>query len=189
MTPQIRPGACGSTSGEPRSLFTQFLVFILCWIGLVLLIAPDLTPSAVRIVYNASDSVPRGLYLVEHVSHVRVGDLVVVRLSQGAAALAAQRNYLPRGVPVIKHVAATAPQLVCVRDGEVRVDGESVASALATDAAGRTLVPWQGCRQLVDAELLLLSAHAASFDSRYFGPVDGVQVIGRARPLWNRGSS
>src|SRR5438132_1418289 len=111
---------------EPRSIFGQFIVFILCWIGLVLLIAPDLSPHAVHIVYNASDSAPRGLYLVERASHVQAGDLMVVRLPRAVAALAAHRGYLPSGVPLIKPVAGVAPQIVCVSGGEVRVNGESV---------------------------------------------------------------
>ena len=171
---------------EPRSIFGQFMVFMFCWIGLVLLIAPDLSPRAVQIVYNASDSAPRGLYLVERASHVQPGDLVVARLPPTVAALAAQRGHLPSGVPLIKPVAAVAPQVVCVSGGEVRVNGELVASTLAADAQGRELVPWNGCRPLVDTELFLLSTHPASFDSRYFGPVNGAQVIGRAVPLWIR---
>lgn len=173
-------------SNEPSSIFSQFLALILCWIGLALLIAPELKSSPVRIIYNASDSAPRGLYLVETASRVRAGDLVVVRLRRHVAALAAQRGYLPAAVPLIKRVAAIAPQKVCVDGGNVRVDGESVAQALVADAAGRPLSAWHGCRELVDTEMFLLSAHPASFDSRYFGPVDGIQMVGRARSLWTR---
>lgn len=176
-------------TGEPTSIFGQFIVFILSWIGLVLLLVRELSAPVVHIVYNASDSAPRGLYLVEPASQLRVGDLVVVRLPRNVAALAAQRGYLPFGVPVIKPVAALAPQHVCVDDSGVHVDGESLASTLAADAMGRTLSPWHGCRQLVDTELFLLSMHPSSFDSRYFGPLDSAQVIGRARPLLNRRSS
>jgi type IV secretory pathway protease TraF len=71
----------------------------------------------------------------------------------------------------------------------MRVNGESVATTLAVDARGNPLVPWHGCRQLVDSEMFLLSAHPGSYDSRYFGPVDAIQVIGRARPLLNRSGS
>ncbi len=44
---------------------------------------------------------------------------------------------------------------------------------------------WSGCRRLAAHELFLIApASAASFDSRYFGPVTRAQVIGRAVPLW-----
>jgi type IV secretory pathway protease TraF len=32
---------------------------------------------------------------------------------------------------------------------------------------------------------LIAPGSAASFDSRYFGPVTRAQVIGRALPVWN----
>lgn len=179
-------GRKANACGEPPSIFGQFIVFILCWVSLALLIAPELKTPAVRVIYNASDSAPRGLYLVEPALQVRPGDFVVVRLRRDAAAFAAQRGYLPAGVPLIKRVAAIAPQSVCADGVGVRVDGESVAQTLNADAAGRPLPAWHGCRELANTEIFLLSAHPASFDSRYFGPVDGIQVVGRARPLWNR---
>jgi conjugative transfer signal peptidase TraF len=175
------PNACG----EPPSIFGQFIVFFFCWVGLVMLITPELKTPAVRIIYNASESAPRGLYLIGPASRVRAGDLVVVRLRRDVGAIAAQRGYLPAGLPLIKRVAAIAPQRVCADTAGVRVDGESLVQTTDEDAAGRPLSAWHGCRELVNTELFLLSAHPASFDSRYFGPVDGVQVVGRARPLWN----
>lgn len=179
-------GRKANACGEPPSIIGQFIVFILCWVGLALLIAPELKTPAVRVIYNASDSAPRGLYLVEPASQVRAGDLVVVRLRRDVAALTAQRGYLPAGVPLIKRVAAVAPQSVCADGAGVRVDGESVAQTLNADAAGRPLSAWHGCRELADSEMFLLSAHPASFDSRYFGPVDRMQLVGRAQPYWNR---
>lgn len=171
---------------QPRSIFNELMILLATWIALVMLAAPQWSPSPVHFVYNASDSVPRGFYTVEPASRLRAGDLVIVRLRNDVAAHAAQRHYLPVGVPLIKHVAALPPQHVCVDASGVRVDGELIASTVAADAAGRTLTAWAGCRQLHDAEVFLLSEHPASFDSRYFGPVSAMQVIGRARPLGGR---
>lgn len=168
---------------EPPSIFGELMIFVLTGIGFVLLAAPTLSRFPVRFVYNHSDSAPRGWYVVEAANRVRPGDLVVVRLRREAAVLAAERKYLPKGVPLLKSVAAIAPQHVCSDETGVRIDGELVASAMAADANGRPLAPWRGCRRLDGRELFLLSAHPRSFDSRYFGPVDAPQVLGRARPL------
>jgi conjugative transfer signal peptidase TraF len=173
---------------EPRSMFGKFIIFVLSSIALVLLIAPDWSPSGPRLVYNASDSAPRGFYIVDAARHLHVGDLVVARMPLDAAALAAQRQYLPKDVPLIKTVAAIAPQLVCVRADGVRIDGKWVAPVLDADARGRRLTAWPACRQLADTELFIMSAHPASFDSRYFGPVDATRVLGRARPLAEGGA-
>jgi len=44
---------------------------------------------------------------------------------------------MPRGVPLLKRVAAVAGQTVCARDGEVWFDGRAVAHALPVDGRGR----------------------------------------------------
>ncbi|AEB58919.1 conjugative transfer signal peptidase TraF [Ectopseudomonas mendocina NK-01] len=98
--------------------------------------------------------------------------------------LAAQRGYLPANVPLLKTVAAMAPQRVCVQGSQVRIDGVVVARRLRWDRQGRPLPNWQACRHLVGDELFLLSSNPVSFDSRYFGPVSVDAVIGRAQPLW-----
>lgn len=141
--------------------------------------------SPLQFVYNASDSVPIGWYHIAPASSLAAGDLVLVRLLPEAMTLAAQRGYLPASVLLLKTVAAVAPQLVCVRGGQVRVDGRLVARRLSWDRQGRALPAWRACRHLIGNELFLLSTtNPESFDSRYFGPVSTDAVIGRARPLW-----
>ncbi|MGY8822070.1 MAG: S26 family signal peptidase [Pseudomonadales bacterium] len=142
-----------------------------------------------RIVYNASDSVPAGWYRVDPAARQQgawpVGSIVVINLPDAVATIAAQRGYLPQDIPLLKRVAAVAPRQVCVTDRNVRIEGVPVAAALAHDRLGRPLKPWSGCRRLRRGELFLLSTtNPASFDSRYFGPVDASVVLGRARPLW-----
>lgn len=147
------------------------------------LVATASMPSCV--IYNPSSSAPQGWYLVEPGEHLHVGEHVLVHLPAAAAALAAQRGYLPAGIPLVKHIAARAPQHVCVRADAVLIDGRRVADLRAADAQGRPLFAWRGCRRLAADELFLLSeTSAASYDSRYFGPVTRERVIGRARPLW-----
>ncbi|MGE8517022.1 MAG: S26 family signal peptidase [Alcaligenes nematophilus] len=146
-----------------------------------------------RLIYNPSDSVPVGWYRVEPLDHrhdllphpLPVGSIVLIRLPAGAAALAAQRGYLPEHIPLLKRVGAVAPQHVCIVAGQVRIDGVPVAAALSTDRLGRPLSFWPQCRRLVPGELFLLSVtNPASFDSRYFGPVSASAVIGVAHPVW-----
>lgn len=141
-----------------------------------------------RFVYNASDSVPVGWYLVDPAGRKAgsspVGSIVLIRLPDASASLAAQRGYLPIGIPLLKRVAAVAGQRVCIADRIVRIDGVTVAAARVADRAGRPLQAWSGCRRLRPGELFLLSTtNPASFDSRYFGPVGAPAVLGIARPL------
>ena len=71
---------------------------ILCMdIGLAALLMPLAIPNRVQIVYNPSDSVPRGWYRIVPADSLQVGSIVLARLPAPAAALAAQRDYLPAG--------------------------------------------------------------------------------------------
>ena len=138
-----------------------------------------------RLVYNPSNSVPVGWYRIGPADALRVGAIVLTTLPPAAAALAAQRRYLPARVPLLKRVGAVAPQHVCIFDALVWIDGVPVAAALPADRLGRPLPSWPHCRRLEPGELFLLSStNLASFDSRYFGPVSASAVIGVAHPVW-----
>lgn len=147
----------------------------------------------VFVVYNPSDSVPRGWYRIgrmERADSLHVGSIVLARLPADVAAFAARRGYLPVGVPILKRISALAPQSVCVRGQLVQIDGAVVASVRTHDGALRPLQAWSQCRPLAVGELFLLGdTNPASFDSRYFGPISGSAVLGVARPLWTRNAS
>ncbi len=146
-----------------------------------------------RLIYNPSDSVSVGWYRVDPLGDgtgslprpLSVGSIVLTTLPPDAAALAAQRGYLPARVPLLKRVGAIAPQEVCITGRIVRIDGVPSAAVLPADRWARPLPSWQQCRHLEPGELLLLSVtNPASFDSRYFGPVSTSAVIGVAHPVW-----
>lgn len=158
-------------------------------IGLATLAWASFAKPLPHLVYNPSNSVPVGWYRVEPLpqqpNQLRVGSTVLVHLPAEAAALAAQRGYLPLHVPLLKRVGAVPPQLVCITGQVLRIDGHTVATALSVDRMGRPLHGWPQCRRLQAGEVFLLSrTNPASFDSRYFGPVSAAAVIGVARPVW-----
>lgn len=140
--------------------------------------------SPCKLLYNPSDSAPRGWYLQLPAHRLRIGQRVLAMLPTSAAAFAATRGYLPMGVSILKPVAATEGHRVCADGRAILIDNRFVGVAREADGAGRPLPRWIGCRQL-RGELFLLSAYsAASFDSRYFGPIDRQHIIGRVIPLW-----
>jgi conjugative transfer signal peptidase TraF len=158
---------------------------LLAGLGLAALAWPLAHIPTVQIVYNPSDSVPRGWYHIVPATSLHVGSIVLVTLPADIATLAAQRGYLPERIPLLKRVGALAPQQVCITQHIVRIDSVAVANVLHADSQARTLPVWQQCRPLREGELFLLSvAHSASFDSRYFGPVPATAVLGTALPLW-----
>lgn len=137
------------------------------------------------LVWNASPSSPRGLYLVVADPRPAVGSQVIAWPPADAAALAAARGYLPQGVPLVKTVAAGAGARACALGDRLEVGGRLLVRRHRVDGLGRLLPRWSGCRTLAADELLLLGlGDSASFDSRYFGPARKAQILGRAISLW-----
>ena len=151
----------------------------------LLLITLAMVHVAPRLVWNASASVPVGLYEISPATPLEVTDLVAVDVPEPLAALLAERGYLPRGVPLLKRVAALPGQTVCRVGGDITVDGITVGNALDRDRLGRTLPIWRGCHRIGASELFLMNIGVRdSLDGRYFGPLAVTTVIGRATPLY-----
>lgn len=152
--------------------------------GVALVIASCL-PKHPLLAWNASPSVPIGLYRIAHGS-ARLGDLVLIHLPRPMALLADRRGYFPRSAYLLKPVAAVAGHRVCRFGTLVLVRGRLAALAFAKDSIGQNMPAWHGCRTLQSGEIFLLAENPASFDSRYFGAVRTQHLAGRAVLLWSR---
>jgi conjugative transfer signal peptidase TraF len=150
------------------------------------LAATAIRPPRPLLVWNASASTAQGLYAIIGGGESRIGETVVAWPPDEARRLAAERKYLPAGVPLVKRVAAVAGDRVCAAGEAVFVGDRLEALRKSEDAAGRPLPWWTGCIRLRQGELLLLNRAADSFDGRYFGITPPSDVIGRARPIWAR---
>lgn len=136
------------------------------------------------ILWNASASVPIGLYAVQPAILPKPGELAVADLPQGARQLAAERAYLPTGVPLIKPVIAAHRAEICRVGRGIYVQGLWVGDAQDADERGRRLPVWSGCLRLTSRQILLMNPKVPdSFDGRYFGPVDTSLIRGRAIPV------
>ena len=140
--------------------------------------------------WNASASVPIGLYFSRPKAVVHVGDLAVTELPTRVRNLADQRGYLPLGVLLIKPVSAQSGAQVCRYGFKIRVNGQVTVVAKSTDRMHRLMPIWTGCRHLPSDEVFLMNpAVSDSFDGRYFGPTKLELVRGRALPLFTFGTS
>ncbi len=145
---------------------------------------------APKLIWNATASTPIGLYLIRPSDDLRVADLVSVKPPEPIASYLAAGGYLPKGVPLLKHVLALAGQIVCRFEHMISVDGVVMGEARARDSRGRDLPVWSGCRTLRPDEIFLMNSDVPdSLDGRYFGPLPVSSVFGRAVPLWTRDGS
>jgi conjugative transfer signal peptidase TraF len=145
-------------------------------------IGPKPAPS---LVWNASESVPVGLYRVQPAGKLTVTDFVVAMPPEPLATFLAEGGYLPRGVPLIKRVLALRGQTVCRKGLVVTVDGIEMGMARERDSRGRPLPVWQDCRVVARGEVFLMNwDEPSSLDGRYFGAFAVSSIIGRAESLW-----
>lgn len=136
------------------------------------------------LIWNATPSVPIGLYRVAYRPSPGPGHLVVVRLPPRIAQLASRRSYLPRSAYLVKPVTAITGDRVCRFGARVFVRHRFAVQVRPRDRLGQPLPVWQGCRTLGAGQLFLLANHQHSFDSRYFGSIDAGQIVGVAIPIW-----
>jgi len=148
-------------------------------------IAAFASPRAPVLIWNATASAPIGLYELHRTHAVARGDLVLAKPPANALVLAAARDYLPAGVPLVKRIAALSGDDVCSFGKLILINGDPVATRLSADGQGRPLPSWQGCYRLTRNQVFLLMGHVPdSFDGRYFGPIRRSAIGGILRPLW-----
>jgi conjugative transfer signal peptidase TraF len=141
-------------------------------------------PSGPLLVWNLTESAPKGLYWLSSAEPLRRGDLVVARPSIDWQRYAEKRHYLGAHVPLVKHVVALVGDRVCADATSIWVNGARRVKRRPVDGLGRALPRWTGCRLLSAAQVLLLNPdNAASFDGRYFGPSARQAILGRAVKL------
>lgn len=136
-------------------------------------------------IWNASASVPIGLYRLRPAERFHVTELVAVQPPEPLAMFLDLNGYLPAGVPMLKRVLALPGQTVCRSGLAISVDDNAMGEAKDHDRRGKPLPKWQGCRVVGDGELFLMNWQSDdSLDGRYFGLLPASSVIGGAVPVW-----
>jgi len=158
---------------------------ILTTLGATALLLSTIGGAQPRYIWNASNSVPIGLYRLQSAARLTITELVAVQPPEPLATFLDSNGYLPIGVPMLKRVLALPGQTVCRKALAVVVDGIESGQARERDGRGRPLPVWQGCRVIGEGELFVMNWQSAdSLDSRYFGPIPTSSVVGQAIPVW-----
>jgi conjugative transfer signal peptidase TraF len=142
---------------------------------------------------NGSHSFPIGLYWAIR-KPPQKGDMVFADPPpEPIFALAKARGYLGAGYgpagcePLIKRISAATGDHVTINAQGVEVNGVRLANSrpCVSDAAGRPLQPhFLKDYVLGRDEVLLMSEYsAASFDSRYFGPLSATTIESVITPI------
>jgi conjugative transfer signal peptidase TraF len=167
---------------------TGRMAIVFTTVGSVALVLCGIENRAPSYIWNASASVPIGLYRLQPVHQLSVTELVAVIPPEPLATFLDFNGYLPIGVPMLKRTLALPGQTACRTGLTITVDDIEVGHARERDGRGRPLPIWQGCRLLSAGEIFVMNWQSAdSFDGRYFGPIPASAVIGKAIPVWTEG--
>jgi len=144
--------------------------------------------------FNPSKSVAQGLYWQVNQPIEKGAYVLVCPPDSEIFQLAKQRGYLTGGFcehhysGMMKFVAASAGDEINISQTGIQVNGELLTHSkpLNTDPGGRPLPQLElNNYRLAENELLLIGdVSPASFDSRYFGLIDRVQIKGVVKPVW-----
>jgi conjugative transfer signal peptidase TraF len=160
-------------------------------IGLLASFALGCAALGLGVRYNGTPSFPEGFYL-ETRKIAQRGDLVFVSLpSSPVIEMAKSRGYLSVAYcsvnHLIKRLAAVAGDRVTIDSAGVSVNGAHLANSapLPCDADARPLAPFPLKDYVLEpgAILLISEYNPASFDSRYFGPLEATAIESVVRPL------
>ena len=150
----------------------------------ILLFAPMFSVNPIRFIYNPSPSTPIGFYRIKAASNLKRGVYIVVPTPPAFREMAANRQYLPLNVPLIKQIFAITGDEICRINESIFVNQKLVALALKYDSKNRSLPIWQGCIILEGNQFFALMNDPNSFDGRYFGALNIGDIIGIAIPIF-----
>ena len=162
----------------------RFLKFLSVSLISVIVIGAICFAAGIRI--NTSESIPMGIYRTSD-EPVKKGDFVLFCPPPGFVFdMAKERGYIAGGLCpggygyMMKDVAGTSGDIISFHDDGVHVNGVLLPKSrpLTADQAGRTLPHFQtDSYTLGRSEILLMSdACGLSFDGRYFGPINRLQI-------------
>jgi len=158
------------------------IVLAMTAIGLVFLAAKPFINPLPLVIWNASESVPIGWYVIAK-RQPMIGEIAVIKPADWVQLYASSRGYLPQNVWLLKPIYAIHPSIICRFGLHIFVNGKQVAKAMIADKMHRVLPVWEGCKLLKPTQYFVLGRHRDSFDSRYFGPIEKHQVVGIAFPF------
>ena len=120
-----------AASAEDREVTGRVAMLLTTLAAAVLVACTIAAERAPRYIWNASESVPIGLYRLRPTGQLFATELVAVEPPEPLATFLASRRYLPRGIPLLKRVLALPGQTVCRDQLTITVDKIEIGEARA----------------------------------------------------------
>lgn len=142
--------------------------------------------ATTKLTINTTDSMPKGIYLVNEKANPKLGSIVIFRIPDAAMHHIRERNWLPENTQfMIKPMAGMAGDYACTKDGNFRVGRKDFGAIKATDKEGLPLPEINYCQPISKGKFVAaVAGDGSSFDSRYFGEIPIENIVGQATPIW-----
>lgn len=143
-----------------------------------------------HLTYQASDSMPEGLYFIRPVKKIARNEIVVFTPPPTIQDFLDRRHWLTNQSWLMKRVVGMPGDFVCLKNHELWINQSPIGPVLLEDKNHLPMPQLSFCRTLIPDEYFLMSTYIVrSFDSRYFGPVTSSLIQGEAVPLWLHSST
>lgn len=134
--------------------------------------------------YNATDSMPKGIYVLLAAKDFRRGDIVLFPPPGQIAALCQTRRYVDDKTLFLKYVAALEGDRYYKKAQDFYIESRMIGRISSADRQGRELPQLgEGFKIVSPGYFLPVSFAERSFDARYYGEVPLSAVQYKAVPL------
>ncbi len=140
-----------------------------------------------KIVFQFTDSMPKGIYFFSKGQDIHHGQIVVFKMPEGVLEMVRERSWSANNSTLMKQVYGMPGDTVLIKDLMVFINNEYLGRIKLRDRQGLPLPIYQrdGTYVLRQNEYFVASNYIPnSFDSRYFGPINHGQIIGTAKPFF-----
>lgn len=137
------------------------------------------------LIYNHTESIPKGWYLILPAKEIKADDIVGYEVSDEIRNLAIGRGWMKGTDTMMKKVGALEGDSFEVKkDQSFWVKGKYIGKVFTHDHKGQPMpvVP-VGKYQVGKGKFLPVTSHPFSFDGRYFGAVEIEKIKFKAIPL------
>lgn len=145
--------------------------------------------------WNHTESCPKGIWKLSKNFNPAIdrGKYVLIQPpNTDIFELAKRRHYLNFGIyshniqPLLKQVAGLAGDRIQISKEGISINGHKIPNSMpmTLDSKGRVL-DWATDTILEVGQAWVMSDYSSrSFDSRYFGPIPMVNILGVMQPIW-----
>ena len=154
-----------------RNLY--LLSFILIIMALLLL----LQLMGFGIVYQETDSMPKGWYLQLPVTKIYRNQIVIFQPTKYLQHYMIKHDWIGKNMRMMKHVLALPGDNVCNKNNTLLINQHLIGKVYHHYSPHHLLLQRQFCGHLAKNQYLVISTFSPrSFDSRYFGPISRQQI-------------